>query len=70
MNNKYIELNAFLKLKGLASTGGQAKLLIRSEAVAVNGEKETKNKRKLIAGDKVSYQEKVYLVEQQMLKME
>ena len=69
MQQKYIELNAFLKLKGLASTGGQAKQLIRSEAVLVNGEKETRNKRKLLAGDKIIFKEKTYLVEQQMLKM-
>ncbi|MBS3137701.1 RNA-binding S4 domain-containing protein [Candidatus Woesearchaeota archaeon] len=69
MLNKYIELNAFLKLKGLASTGGQAKILIRSGEVVVNREKETRNKRKLSAGDKVSYQGNIYLVEQEMLKM-
>jgi ribosome-associated protein len=59
----YIELNAFLKLKGLAPTGGQAKLLIRSGAVLVNGSVETRNKRKLHAGDVVRVNEKEWTVE-------
>ena len=53
MDTPYIELNTFLKLKGFAQTGGQAKQLIRSEAVKVNGDVETRNKKKLIAGDMV-----------------
>jgi len=55
MTGKYIELNAFLKVKGLASSGGAAKQLIRSEMVLVNGVVETRNKKKLVAGDKVSF---------------
>ncbi len=49
----YIELNAFLKKKGIASTGGQAKILIRSGVVKVNSEVETRNRKKLISGDVV-----------------
>lgn len=58
----YIELNAFLKINNLATTGGQAKLLIRSGAVLVNGQVETRNKRKLKQGDTVEYQGKKYAV--------
>ena len=59
----YIELNAFLKINGLATTGGQAKLLIRAGEVFVNGQVETRNKRKLHMGDIVEYQGKKYVVE-------
>ena len=38
---KYIELNAFLKVKGIASSGGEAKQMIRAETVKVNGEVDT-----------------------------
>jgi ribosome-associated protein len=69
MQKKYIELNAFIKLNNLATTGGQAKLLIRSGEVFVNGVSETRNKRKLYANDKISYKGKVYVVEESMLKM-
>lgn len=57
-----IELNTFLKTKGLAPTGGQAKLLIRSGAVLLNGEVETRNKKKLVDGDVVTVDGKEYVV--------
>ncbi|RME77691.1 RNA-binding S4 domain-containing protein [Candidatus Woesearchaeota archaeon] len=59
---EYIELNAFLKSKGLATTGGQAKLLIRSGAVKVNGVVETRNKKKLRDGDVVEVEGNVFKV--------
>lgn len=65
---KYIELNAFLKLKGFAGTGGKAKLLIRDGHARVNGAIETRNKRKLYAGDKVSIDGKDFTVEKGILK--
>jgi ribosome-associated protein len=65
----YIELNAFVGLNRLASTGGRAKLLIRSGNVFVNGEKETRNKRKLHPGDIMSYKGKDYIVKKEVCKM-
>ena len=62
MPSDFIELNAFIKQKCLATTGGQAKLLIRSGKVLVNGQVETRNKRKLRAGDKVRVEEKEWAV--------
>lgn len=64
----HIELNNFLRIKNLAATGGQAKVLIRSEAVRVNREVETRNKRKLVAGDKVEVKGKVLVVEEEALR--
>ncbi len=58
----YIELNAFVKIKGFAPTGGQAKLLIRSGVIKVNGEVETRNGKKLIASDVVEYKGMKYVV--------
>ena len=46
-----IRLDHFLKSRGLASTGGHAKLLIQDEQVSVNGEIETRRRRKLRLGD-------------------
>ena len=66
---KYIELNAFLKVKGISSTGGQAKLLIRSGEVLVNGEVETRNRKKLNASDVVTVHGKKYIVPVEMLQM-
>ncbi len=59
---EYIELNAFLKKLGLAATGGQAKMIIRAENVKVNGEVETRNKKKLRQNDVVEYNGKKYVV--------
>jgi ribosome-associated protein len=59
---EYIELNTFIKLQGLAATGGQAKILIRSGAIKVNGTLETRNKKKLQESDVVEYEEKKYIV--------
>ncbi|MDQ3396613.1 MAG: RNA-binding S4 domain-containing protein, partial [Deinococcota bacterium] len=42
------------KLCGLAPTGGQAKVLIQSGQVSVNGEVETRRKRKLREGDVIA----------------
>lgn len=55
---EYIELNAFLKKKGLASSGGQAKNIIRSGVVKVNGEVDTRNKKKLFQNDIVEIDNK------------
>ncbi len=54
--DQQIRLDQFLKLIGLADTGGQAKLLIQGGEVRVNGETETRRGRKLVAGDLVEAQ--------------
>lgn len=48
-----IKLEQFLKLAQVAATGGQAKVLIQSGAVRVNGQVETRRGRKLRPGDQV-----------------
>ncbi len=48
-----LRLDDALKLAGVVATGGQAKLLIHGGAVTVNGEVETRRKRKLVEGDVV-----------------
>ena len=60
--NKYIELNVFIKKIGLASTGGQAKTLIRSGTIMLNGTVETRNKKKLYENDIIEYENKKYVV--------
>lgn len=48
-------LDQFLKLRGIVSTGGQAKLVIQGGQVKVNGQQETRRRRKLVAGDTVEF---------------
>ena len=58
-----IRLDQFLKWHGVADTGGQAKLLIQSGRVAVNGEAETRRGRKLLPGDVITVNGKQLVVE-------
>ncbi len=67
-STKHIELNTFLRISGIAGTGGSVKLIIRSGAVRVNGEAETRNKRKLHAGDFVECLGKKYDVKEELIR--
>jgi ribosome-associated protein len=66
--DKHIELNTFLRVLGIANTGGMAKVIIRSGEVKVNKEVETRNKRKLHARDNVEYDGKRYIVDEKLLR--
>jgi ribosome-associated protein len=50
-----IQLDNFLKLAGLVATGGQAKVVIQSGQVLLNGLVETRRKKKVKPGDRVTY---------------
>ncbi len=58
-----IKLDQFLKLVGIAPTGGQAKLMIIDGDVKVNGTVETRRGRKLVLGDKVTIGKQTFEVE-------
>ena len=60
---KIIQLDQFLKLSGLVSTGGQAKVLIQGGEVKLNGLIETRRKKKIKAGDVVELFGKRIIVE-------
>ena len=55
IHSEFIELDAFLKLSGLAETGGEAKLMVADGEVLVNGEVCTQRGKKLRPGDTVSF---------------
>ena len=48
-----LRLDQFLKMNLIAETGGQAKLLIQGGEVKLNGEIETRRRKKLAAGDQI-----------------
>ena len=52
---KTMKLDQFLKWQNLVSSGGEAKNLIQSGSVKVNGEVEIRSGRKLNKGDKVMF---------------
>ncbi len=58
-----LRLDQFLKFIGVAGTGGQAKLMIQNGDVRVNGELETRRRRKLFRGDRVEFEGTTYEVD-------
>jgi ribosome-associated protein len=58
-----MRLDDLLKFFGVAGTGGHAKHLIQSGAVAVNGVTETRRKHLIRAGDTVAVGGEAFVVE-------
>lgn len=57
-----VELYKVLKIADAVSGGGEAKQAISQGYVAVNGELETRKRRKLVDGDLVQFNDEYYLV--------
>jgi ribosome-associated protein len=57
-----IRLGELLKLAGVVSTGGEAKALLASVEVLVNGEPEARRGRQLHHGDEVRVEDESLLV--------
>ena len=51
IKTEYIKLDQFLKLSEIVMSGGEAKVMIMSEEVFVNGEVCTQRGKKLRSGD-------------------
>jgi len=63
INREPIELFKLLKFEGLVGSGGEAKAVIADGRVMVNGEVETRKRKKLMVGDVVEFNgEKMTLV--------
>ena len=55
INREPVELYKILKFEGLTTTGGEAKLLIGDGQVTVNGDVETRRRRKMLSGDIIGF---------------
>ena len=55
LKEEFVELYKILKFEGLVESGGMAKQIIADGQVIVNGEVETRKRKKIIAGDKIEY---------------
>ncbi len=53
IRGEVIRLGELLKLAGIAGSGGEAKALLASSVVLVNGEPDNRRGRQLRAGDEV-----------------
>jgi ribosome-associated protein len=52
-----VELYKILKFEGMVSSGGEAKMVIDQGYVLVNGEVETRKRKKIISGDIIEFGE-------------
>ena len=62
INREFAELFKILKFESLAASGGEAKMLIADGEVEVNGEIETRKRRKIVAGDVIKVFDNEYRV--------
>lgn len=50
-----VELYKILKFEGIVGSGGEAKAVIAEGLVRVNGEVETRKRRKILSGDVITF---------------
>ena len=56
INQEPTELYKILKFENMVESGGEAKMVIAQGLVRVNGENETRKRRKIVAGDEIEYE--------------
>ena len=64
LREDYIKLGQALKAAGLVESGVDAKFVIQDGLVKVNGSIENQRGKKLVAGDKVSFDGEEILIEE------
>ena len=57
-----MKLDQYLKFIGVVQTGGEAKMIIRSGEISVNGMVENRRGRKLVEGDQIIFANETYIV--------
>ena len=57
-----MKLDQFLKFIGVVHTGGEAKMIIKSGKISVNGIVENRRGRKLNEGDQIIFANETYIV--------
>ncbi|MCK5394862.1 MAG: RNA-binding S4 domain-containing protein [Gammaproteobacteria bacterium] len=63
LKSEPVELHKILKFEGMVPSGGVAKLAIESGDVLVNGQVETRKRKKMVAGDTIEFNgETIHLV--------
>jgi ribosome-associated protein len=58
-----VELYKILKFEGMVASGGEAKQVIADRYVRVNGQVETRKRKKIISGDTIEFADQVILVQ-------
>lgn len=63
INSQPVELFKILKFEGLVESGGLAKTVISEGQVKVNGQIETRKRKKIVDGDKIEFLNETYVIE-------
>jgi ribosome-associated protein len=58
-----VELYKILKFEGMAASGGEAKQAIADGYVRVNGQVETRKRKKIVTGDTIEFAGDVILIQ-------
>ena len=61
LRTEFIDLLQLLEATGYAATGGEAKLMVDDGLIAVNGERESRKRRKLRIGDEVNVDNQILI---------
>lgn len=54
-----VELYKILKFEGMAASGGEAKFVIAEGLVLVNGQVETRKRKKIVSGDIITFGQEI-----------
>ncbi|OIO71454.1 MAG: RNA-binding protein [Zetaproteobacteria bacterium CG_4_9_14_3_um_filter_49_83] len=57
-----IELNKLLKFENLVASGGEANQVLEEGLVRVNGQVETRKRKKIIAGDIIEFGNEKFII--------
>lgn len=63
LSHQPVELYKILKFEGLVASGAQAKLVIDDGQVSVNGQVETRRRRKIVHGDIIAFEDVALAIE-------
>ena len=63
INKEPVELYKILKFESMVGSGGEAKFVIAEGMVLVNGEPETRKRKKIVAGDVIEFANEKYRVQ-------
>ena len=62
LSKQPVELFKILQVEGMAGTGGEAKMLIADSQVMVNGAKEIRKRKQIVADDVIEFDGEKFIV--------
>ncbi len=63
ISSQPVELYKILKFEGMVASGGEAKFVIADGLVQVNGEVETRKRKKIMSGDVIKFGQDIIRIE-------